>query len=70
MHLVKLSAEFAIEIPEHIRKELLLAAGQEFEISVVDRTIQLKPKHSLASLRGIAKGMTWKDDYRDRNDRF
>jgi hypothetical protein len=24
----------------------------------------------VTELRGIAKGMKWRDDYRDRNDRF
>ena len=37
---------------------------------VLDRSIRLHRPRSIKELRGIAKGMEWKDDYRDRNDRF
>jgi hypothetical protein len=37
---------------------------------VLDGGIRFSKPRSIKDLRGIAKGMKWKEDYRDRNDRF
>ncbi len=74
METVKISPDFQVVIPEKIRESLELKSGEELEISVLDRSIRLQRPgphtRSIMDLRGIAKGMQWKDDCRDRNDRF
>jgi AbrB family looped-hinge helix DNA binding protein len=70
MNVVKVSPKFQVVIPKEIREQLGLKPGQELSIYVVDGSIRLRAPGSLKSLRGIAKGMQWKEDYRDRNDRY
>ena len=70
MAAVKVSPKFQVVIPKQIREELGLVPGQELQMYILDGSIRLNTTRSIKSLRGIAKGMTWKDDYRDRNDRF
>jgi len=33
-------------------------------------TIRVSPPRSIKELRGIAKGISWRDDYRDHAERF
>ena len=70
MATVKVSPKFQVVIPKEIREQLGLQPGQELSVYVVDGSIRMRIPRSLKSLRGIAKGMEWKDDYRDRNDRY
>jgi AbrB family looped-hinge helix DNA binding protein len=70
MAVVKVSPKFQVVIPKEIREQLGLKPGQELSMYVVDGSIRLRAPGSLKSLRGIAKGMQWKEDYRDRNDRY
>jgi AbrB family looped-hinge helix DNA binding protein len=74
METVKVSPEFEVVIPKNIREALELKPGEELQFYVLDRSIRLqRPQQhprSIKGLRGIAKGMQWKDDSRDRNDRF
>jgi AbrB family looped-hinge helix DNA binding protein len=70
MERVKVSPKFQVVIPKKVREELALRPGQELQIYILDGTIRLHPHRSIKDLRGIAKGMKWKEDYRDRNDRF
>jgi AbrB family looped-hinge helix DNA binding protein len=70
MAVVKVSPKFQVVIPKEIREQLALKPGQELSMYVVDGSIRLRVPGSLKSLRGIAKGMQWKEDYRDRNDRY
>jgi AbrB family looped-hinge helix DNA binding protein len=67
---VKVSPKYQIVIPKEIREKLELKPGEELQIYSLDGVIRLHRPRSIKSLRGIAKGMVWKDDYRDRNDRF
>jgi AbrB family looped-hinge helix DNA binding protein len=67
---VKVSPKFQIVIPKDIREKLALKPGEELQIYSLDGVIRLHRPRSIKDLRGIAKGMVWKDDYRDRNDRF
>jgi AbrB family looped-hinge helix DNA binding protein len=70
METVKVSPKFQVVIPKKLREELQLKPGQELQIYILDGTIRLRRPRSIKELRGIAKGMTWKDDYRDHSERF
>jgi len=70
MEKVKVSPKFQVVIPKRVREELHLLPGQELLVYVMDGSIHYSKPRSINELRGIAKGMKWKDDYRDRNDRF
>jgi len=70
METVKVSPKFQVVIPKRVREELQLRPGQELIVYILDGTIRFSKPRAIKELRGIAKGMQWKDDYRDRNDRF
>ena len=70
METVKVSPKFQVVIPKRVREELKLQPGQDLQIYVLDGDIRLHKPRSIKELRGMAKGMTWKEEYRDRNDRF
>jgi AbrB family looped-hinge helix DNA binding protein len=67
---VKVSPKFQVVIPKPLRNELKIASGQELLMYVFDGSLHLVPSRSIKELRGIAKGMRWKDDYRDHSERF
>lgn len=72
METVKVARES--EVPERIRAALDLKPGEELHIDVLERSMRWqRPRErpcSIKELRGIAKGMHRKDDYRDREERF
>jgi AbrB family looped-hinge helix DNA binding protein len=70
METVKVSPKFQVVIPKKVREELQLRPGQALQIYILDGTIRLRRPRDIKELRGIAKGMKWKDDYRDHTDRF
>ncbi|HWZ99591.1 MAG TPA: AbrB/MazE/SpoVT family DNA-binding domain-containing protein [Candidatus Dormibacteraeota bacterium] len=70
MEMVKISPKFQIVIPKKVRESLRLVPGQELQMYILDGTIRIHPPRSIRDLAGIAKGIEWKDTYRDRNDRF
>lgn len=70
MDTVKVSPKFQVVIPKKIREALQLKPGENLQIYVLDKHIHIHRPHSIKELRGIAKGMPWKDDYRDHSDRF
>jgi AbrB family looped-hinge helix DNA binding protein len=70
METVKVSPKFQIVIPKKVRESLKLEPGQELHIYAINGTIQATRPRSIKELRGIAKGLKWKDEDRDRNDRF
>jgi AbrB family looped-hinge helix DNA binding protein len=67
---VKVSPKFQVVIPKEIREQLELKAGEDLQVYILDGSIRMHRPRSIKDLRGIAKGMQWKDDYRDRADRF
>ena len=67
---VKVSPKFQVVIPKEIREQLQLKPGEQLQIYALDGSIRLHRPRSIKDLRGIAKGMSWKEDYRDRSDRF
>ena len=67
---VKVSPKFQVVIPKEIREQLALKPGRELQIYTLEGAIRLHRPRSIKDLYGIAKGIAWKDDYRDRHDRF
>ena len=67
---VKVSPKFQVVIPKGIREELNIQPGQQLFLYVLNGRLHVAPPRPVTELRGLAKGMKWKRDYRDRNDRF
>jgi AbrB family looped-hinge helix DNA binding protein len=70
METVKVSPKFQVVIPKRIRERLELQPGEELQIYLLDRSIRIHRPRSIKELRGIAKGMVWKDEDRDHSERF
>jgi AbrB family looped-hinge helix DNA binding protein len=70
MERVKVSPKFQVVIPKKVREELQLVPGQELIVYVMDGAIRFSKPRSIKELRGIAKGMKWKDEDRDHTERF
>jgi AbrB family looped-hinge helix DNA binding protein len=70
MDTVKVSPKFQVVIPKRVREELQLQAGQELNVYVFEGTIRFSKPRSIKDLRGIAKGMKWKEEDRDHSERF
>jgi AbrB family looped-hinge helix DNA binding protein len=67
---VKVSPKYQVVIPKKVREQLQLKPGVELHVYVLDGTIRLSPPRSITELRGIAKGMRWKNEDRDHSERF
>ncbi len=66
---VKLSSKGQLVLPKHIRQELQLRPGAEFEVDIVDGKIILQPmlkqkelQQILTELRQIVHGMSLTDE--------
>jgi AbrB family looped-hinge helix DNA binding protein len=70
MESVKVSPKFQIVIPKALRERLKLRPGQRLFIYAVGGSLRLDPPCSVKELRGLAKGLKWKGDYRDHTERF
>jgi len=70
MEIVKVSPKFQVVNPKKVREELHLTPGQELQLYVLDGTIRIHPPGAMRDLAGIAKGIEWKESYRERDDRF
>ena len=70
MDMTRVSPKFQVVIPKKIREAMGLEAGEDLQVMILDDSIRLCRPRPLEHLRGIAKGMKWKDSYRDRNDRY
>jgi AbrB family looped-hinge helix DNA binding protein len=70
MTTVTVSPKFQVVIPKELRERMKLKPGQKLFMCVIEGKLLLEIPGPITELRGIAKGMSWKDDYRDRRDRF
>jgi AbrB family looped-hinge helix DNA binding protein len=70
MQSVKVSPKFQIVIPKALRERLKLRPGQRLFIYEIGGSLRLDPPRSVKELRGLAKGLKWKEDYRDHTERF
>ena len=67
---VRVSPKFQVVIPKALREELRIEPGQELLMYAIDGSLRLVPRRSIRELRGLAKGLRWKDEYRDHTERF
>lgn len=70
MQTVKVSPKFQVVIPKQLRDRLKLRAGQELSIYEIDGQIRLDTPHKAKTLRGLARGLQWKESDRDRGERL
>jgi len=68
--IIKVSPKFQVVIPKRLRELMSLRPGEELQIYFLDDSLRLHRPRPTRDLHGIAKGMKWKDAYRDRTDRF
>jgi AbrB family looped-hinge helix DNA binding protein len=68
--IVKVSSKYQILIPKALREELKIRPGQELLMYTYEGSIRLSPKRPITELRGMAKGIKWRHEDRDRGDRF
>jgi AbrB family looped-hinge helix DNA binding protein len=57
MNAVTVSPQFQVIIPQEVRDQVHLVAGQQMQIIAYDGRIELIPLQSPAHLRGFAKGI-------------
>ncbi|MGH9689301.1 MAG: AbrB/MazE/SpoVT family DNA-binding domain-containing protein [Candidatus Acidiferrales bacterium] len=67
---VKVSPKFQVVIPKLLREELAIEPGEELLIYSIEGSLRLVPRRPVKELRGLAKGMRWKEEYRDHAERF
>jgi AbrB family looped-hinge helix DNA binding protein len=65
MQTVKVSPKYQVVIPKQLRERLKLRPGQDLVIYEVDGQIRLDTPHKPKSLRGLARGLQWKEGDRD-----
>ena len=70
MDTVTVSPKFQVVIPKKLREELKLRPGQKLLMFVTDGGIRLEAPRPITELRGMLEGKPWREDYRDRRDRF
>jgi AbrB family looped-hinge helix DNA binding protein len=69
MNTVTVSPKFQVVIPEKIRKEMGIKAGQRFEVLEYEGCLEFVPIRDIRSLRGSLKGMATKA-VREKEDRL
>jgi len=68
MSTATLSSKYQLSLPKALREAMQLQPGQQFELIPMGAIIQMVPKTSIKSLRGVARGAN-PAKYRDRSDR-
>jgi AbrB family looped-hinge helix DNA binding protein len=67
---VKVSPKFQVVIPKELRERLKLRPGQNLIIYELEGQLRLESPQPLSSLRGLARGLKWKEGDRDRRERL
>ena len=70
MRTVRVSPKFQVVIPKELRERLKLRPGQDLAIYEIDGQIRLEISRNPKSLRGLAKGLEWKEGDRDHGERL
>jgi AbrB family looped-hinge helix DNA binding protein len=70
MDKVTVSPKFQVVIPKKLREELQLKPGEVLQIYLFEDSLRLQRPRSIKDLRGMAKGLQWRDDDRDHSERF
>lgn len=70
MQTVKVSPKFQVVIPKELRERLKLRPGQDLIIYEIDGQIRLDSPNKAKSLRGLARGLQWKESDRDHGERL
>jgi AbrB family looped-hinge helix DNA binding protein len=70
MQTVKVSPKFQVVIPKELRERLKLRPGQDLTIYEIEGQIRLDLPHKPRNLRGLARGLRWKENDRDRDERL
>ena len=70
MEKVTVSPKFQVVIPKSLREELNLKPGEVLQIYLFEDSLRLQRPGSIKDLRGMAKGLQWRDEDRDRSERF
>ena len=70
MQTVRVSPKFQVVIPKELRERLKLRPGQDLVIYEMDGQIRLETARQPKTLRGIARGLRWKESDRDHAERF
>jgi AbrB family looped-hinge helix DNA binding protein len=65
MGTVKVSPKFQVVITKNVRNAMGLKPGEILQIGLLHDSLVLRRIRPISELRGIAKGMKWKDDYRE-----
>jgi len=68
MQTVKVSPKFQVVIPKDLRERLKLRPGQDLVIYEIDGQIRLEYPHKPKTLRGLARGLQWKESDRDHDE--
>jgi AbrB family looped-hinge helix DNA binding protein len=66
MQTVRVSPKFQVVIPKELCERLKLRPGQSLVIYEMEGQIRLEIPRRLNSLRGLARGLQWKETDRDR----
>jgi len=69
MKTVRVSPKFQVVIPKQLRERLKLRPGQDLAIYEVEGQIRLEISQKPKSLRGLARGLQWKESDRDHAER-
>jgi AbrB family looped-hinge helix DNA binding protein len=70
MQTVKVSPKFQVVIPKELRERLRLRPGQNLVIYEIEGQIRLEPPREAKNLRGLARGLRWKESDRDHAERL
>ena len=68
MQTVKVSPKFQVVIPKKLRERLKLRPGQDLIIYEIEGQIRLEYPQKPKSLRGLVRGLVWKESDRDHDE--